>query len=74
VTFPIASSAYFSPYAADIEAKVSGNEVPKATKVIALIVGGMPNTQPNTVAKFSTTTVVIPMKPREMMKHGNPPQ
>ena len=35
VTLPIALSAVRSATAADLEAKVSGNEVPRATKVIA---------------------------------------
>ena len=35
VTFPIALSAFFSLAAAVLDAKVSGREVPKATKVIA---------------------------------------
>ena len=35
VTLPIALSAFFSLAAAVFDAKVSGREVPKATKVIA---------------------------------------
>ena len=35
VTFPIALSAFFSLAAAVLDAKVSGREVPRATKVIA---------------------------------------
>lgn len=35
VTFPMALSAYFSCTAAVLEAKVSGREVPRATKVMA---------------------------------------
>ena len=35
VTLPIALSAVRSATAADLEAKVSGKEVPRATKVIA---------------------------------------
>ena len=37
--FPIALSAFFSPTAAALEANVSGNEVPRATKVMAVIKG-----------------------------------
>lgn len=35
VTLPMALSACFSPTAAAFEAKVSGREVPRATKVMA---------------------------------------
>jgi hypothetical protein len=73
VIFPIASSAYFSPAAADIDAKVSGKEVPKATKVMAVTDGLIPSTHPKTVAKFSTIAVVIPINPRDIIKQGNPP-
>ena len=38
VIFPIALSAFFSPTAAALEAKVSGKDVPRATNVIAEIV------------------------------------
>ena len=37
VIFPIALSAVLSPHAAALEANVSGKEVPRATKVIAVI-------------------------------------
>lgn len=46
VTLPTASSAYLSYLAAILEAKVSGIDVPIATKVMAVIGGGRPNTQP----------------------------
>lgn len=74
VILPIASSAYFSPAAADIDAKVSGREVPRATKVMAVTEGLIPSTHPNTVAKFSTIAVVIPMKAKDRTKQGKPPQ
>ena len=35
VIFPMALSAFFSPTAAALEAKVSGKDVPRATNVIA---------------------------------------
>ena len=35
VTFPMALSAYFSRIAAVLEANVSGNDVPRATNVMA---------------------------------------
>jgi len=37
-----------------MEAKVSGNEVPSATKLIALIGAGIPTTHPKAVAIYST--------------------
>lgn len=74
VTFEMAASAYLSCAAAVMEAKVSGRDVPRATKVIAVTDGLMPRTQPNSVAKFSTIAVVIPMKTRLMTKQGQPPQ
>lgn len=61
VTFPTALSAYFSAYAAAIEAKVSGSEVPRATKVIAVIDGLMLRMQPKRLANSPTTAVTIPM-------------
>lgn len=36
VTLPMALSAYFSCTAADLEANVSGSDVPRATNVIAV--------------------------------------
>ena len=46
VIFPIAESAYGLSFAAFILAKVSGSEVPIATKVIAVTPGLRPMTQP----------------------------
>jgi len=54
VTLPIAASACFSCLAAVIDANVSGSEVPRATKVIALIGAGTPSTHPNADATYST--------------------
>lgn len=72
VTLPIAASAYFSYYAAVILANKSGNEVPKATKVIAVIGGSTLSTHPNNVANFSTTAVTTPIMRREHPKHPHP--
>jgi hypothetical protein len=44
-------SAYLSPLAAAIDAKVSGSEVPRATKVMAVTAGLRPIWQPIRVAK-----------------------
>lgn len=74
VTFPTAESAYFSSYAAVIEAKVSGREVPKATKVMAVIDGLISRTQPNKLANSPTTKVTIPMKERDPTKQAHPPR
>ena len=51
VTLPIELSAYLSPFAAAIEAKVSGSEVPRATKVMAVTSGLSDIWQPIRVAK-----------------------
>lgn len=74
VTFPTAESAYFSAYAAAIEAKVSGKEVPKATKVIAVIPGSILRTHPNKLANSATTAVTIPMNARDPTKQAHPPK
>lgn len=74
VTFPTAESAYFSSYAAVIEAKVSGREVPRATKVMAVIDGLISRTQPNKLANSPTTKVTTPMKARDPIKQAHPPR
>ena len=43
VMFPIAESAYWEDLAAAIDAKVSGRDVPRATRLIAVIESSMPN-------------------------------
>lgn len=73
VTLPIAESAYFSYRAAAIEANVSGREVPKATKVMAVIDGLIPRTHPKRFANSPTTAVTIPMNARDVKKHAHPP-
>jgi len=74
VTFPIAESAYFSCYAAAIEANVSGSEVPNATKVMAVIDGLIPKTHPKRLANSPTTAVTIPTKAKEVAKQAHPPK
>lgn len=61
VTLPIAESAYGEFLAAVIDARVSGREVPKATKVIAVTDSLIPSTQPRIVAISPITKVTIPM-------------
>lgn len=73
VTFPTAESAYFSAWAAAIDAKVSGRDVPRATKVIAVTAGSIPRTHPKRLANSPTTAVTIPMKPRAIQKQAHPP-
>lgn len=73
VTFPIAESAYSDYLAAVILAKVSGNDVPKATKVIAVTDYSIPSAHPRTVAISPTIPVTRPMYISEMTKAGFPP-
>lgn len=70
---PTAASAVSLCLAACIEANVSGNDVPKATKVIAVTYGLSPVTHPNNVANSATIAVIIPMNTRETMKANHPP-
>lgn len=61
VTLLIAASAYSEVWAAVLEAKVSGREVPRATKVIAVTDGLSPITHPKMVATSPTNKVIRPM-------------
>jgi hypothetical protein len=72
VTFPIASSADSEFLAAVIDAKVSGKEVPRATKVIAVIDYLRPMTQPKTVAISPTIAVTTPIIARAIKKQPFP--
>ena len=74
VTFPIASSAVSEFLAAVIDAKVSGKEVPRATKVMAVIDYFRPITHPKTVAISPTTAVTIPIIARAIKKQPFPCQ
>lgn len=73
VTLPTAESAYSEPWAAVTEAKVSGTDVPKATKVIAVIAGGILRTQPKSSATSPTIAVIAPTIPRAIQNAGQPP-
>lgn len=74
VTFPIASSAVSAFLAAVMDAKVSGKEVPRATKVIAVIEALRPTTHPKTVAISPTTAVTTPIMNKATTKHPLPSQ
>jgi hypothetical protein len=73
VTFPTAESAYWDDLAAVTLANVSGSEVPIATRVIAVICGSIPKTQPINSATSPTTPVMIPMKVSAIKNAGFPP-
>jgi hypothetical protein len=72
VTFPIALSAYLLCCAACLLAKVSGNDVPSATNVIAVAAGFRPITHPNNVATSPTKAVTIPINAKETRKASHP--
>ena len=74
VTFPIAESAYYEDLAAVILAKVSGREVPIATRVMPVTAGFRPITHPKTVATSPTIVVMIPIRARAIPKAAHPPQ
>jgi len=73
VTFPTAASALSDSLAACMEAKVSGREVPSATKVMAVMLYFMPRAHPNIVAASPTTAVTMPMNDRAIPKAIQPP-
>merc|ERR1711998_147719 len=62
VTLPTEASAVSSFSAAVFEAKVSGSEVPRATKVIAVMESWRPSRQPKREAISETKAVRRPMK------------
>jgi len=61
VTLPIAESAYSDDLAAVILAKVSGKEVPRATRVMAVTDSSMPTTHPKSSAISPTMPVTTPI-------------
>lgn len=69
----MASSAVFEFFAAIIDANVSGNEVPNATKEMAVILSFNPTRQPNIAATSPTTAVKSAMKSNETKKVNQPP-
>lgn len=73
VTLPTDASAFSSWVAASIEAKVSGSDVPRATKVMAVTDGWIKRTHPNKSANSPMTKVVKPIMANEIMKAGKPP-
>ena len=73
VTFPMAESAYYDYWAACLEAKVSGRDVPRATNVIAVTADLRPRTHPKRLANSPTIAVTKPIKARATMKANHPP-
>ena len=73
MTLPMAESAYSEVLAAVILAKVSGNEVPTATIVIAVIDGSRPMTHPRSPATDPTTAVIMPISVNATANAGTPP-
>lgn len=69
----MAASANYEFCAAVILAKVSGNDVPTATSVIAVTAGFKPTVHPRTVATSATTAVIPPMNDRATKNAGQPP-
>ena len=63
-----------SASAAEREAKVSGSEVPSATKVMAVIASGMPSTQPKRAATSPMIAVTAPMQTSATTKVAFPPK
>lgn len=69
---PMAESACSELCAAVLEAKVSGKEVPRATKVMAVTGYLMESTHPNRLANSATIAVTTPMKKSEIPKAQSP--
>ena len=74
VILPIAESACSELYAAVLEAKVSGSEVPRATNVMAVTGYLILRTQPKRLANSATTAVTMPMKISETPNAKSPLQ
>jgi len=74
VMFPMAESASGDERAAVMDAKVSGSDVPKATRVIPVTDGLRLITHPRTVATWPTIVVTTPISASETMKAAQPPQ
>jgi len=68
----IAASALAEFLAAFILAKVSGREVPRATRVIEVTDSSIPRTHPRTVANSPTTKVTTPIYTRDTKKEADP--
>ncbi len=74
VTFPMAESAFVDCCAAYILANVSGSDVPKATKVMAVMASLSPQAQPKSPANSPTIAVTRPIKVKATIKASHPPQ
>lgn len=74
VTLPIAASAYSELLAAVTEANVSGKEVPRATKVIAVTDCLTPAMQPNMLANSATIAVTKPIIIKDTTNAAHPYQ
>mmetsp|Transcript_27111 Transcript_27111/g.67163 ORF Transcript_27111/g.67163 Transcript_27111/m.67163 type:complete len:272 (+) Transcript_27111:488-1303(+) len=74
VTFTIDASAVSSITAADFDAKVSGSDVPIATRVIAVMESGRPRQQPKMDATSPMIAVTKPMKRSDTAKLSLPSQ
>ena len=74
LTLPTELSAVFSPTAACLEAKVSGMEVPRATRVMAVTGSFRLMRQPKMEARSLMMAVRKPMTARDTMKEGQPPR
>ena len=68
----MAASAVSSCIAADLDAKVSGKLVPRATSVIPETACLIPQTHPSRLAICSTTAVRIPINIRDTTNAGYP--
>lgn len=74
VTLPIELSAYFSFRAAVLLANVSGKLVPRATKVMAVMLSSNDTRQPKIDARSLMRAVSIAMKQRDTTKQIYPPE
>ena len=72
--FPMELSAVFSPTAACLLAKVSGILVPKATRVMAVILSFKSTRHPNKVARSPIMAVMKPITAKDRIKAGHPPR
>ena len=73
VTLPIALSALSSALIASMEAKVSGSDVPSATRLIEVTVSVRPTKQPKMDAKSEMSVLQKPTRMSAQKKHGKPP-
>mmetsp|Transcript_53851 Transcript_53851/g.166878 ORF Transcript_53851/g.166878 Transcript_53851/m.166878 type:complete len:231 (+) Transcript_53851:557-1249(+) len=74
VTFTMEASAHSSCFAAVLEAKRSGTEVPSATKEMAVISSSTPAVQPKSSARSLMMMVIQPMWSSDCQKQIQPPR